>query len=226
MKYYYLLLDIAALSFPFIRSFEPKIYFISRLRLLLPGIALAASIYIPWDIFFTKEGVWGFNNNYLSGLYIVNLPIEEWLFFIIIPYCCFFIYEVTLYFFKLPEFKRFSLFHYALATLLFIIGSLYSDLYYTSVTFILCAVVLLLITHFFKTARWNHFWITYLICLIPFLLMNGALTGSFTPDPVVWYDNNENLGIRLFTIPVEDTIYLLCYLLLIFWVYEKKSQLR
>ncbi|GAA4270533.1 hypothetical protein GCM10022257_26340 [Hyunsoonleella aestuarii] len=43
--------------------------------------------------------------------------------------------------------------------------------------------------------------------LIPFFIVNGILTGSFIENEVVWYNNNENLSFRLFTIPIEDSIY-------------------
>ena len=49
--------------------------------------------------------------------------------------------------------------------------------------------------------------ISYLIMLIPFFIVNGILTGTGIENEVVWYNNNENLGIRLLTIPVEDFFY-------------------
>jgi len=45
------------------------------------------------------------------------------------------------------------------------------------------------------------------VMLIPFFIVNGILTGSFIENEVVWYNNSENLGVRLLTIPIEDTIY-------------------
>jgi lycopene cyclase domain-containing protein len=45
--------------------------------------------------------------------------------------------------------------------------------------------------------------VAYLIILIPFLIVNGLLTAI----PVVLYNDNENLGIRLYTIPIEDIFY-------------------
>jgi lycopene cyclase domain-containing protein len=43
--------------------------------------------------------------------------------------------------------------------------------------------------------------------LIPFFIVNGILTGSFIENEVVWYSADEIIGIRLFTIPIEDTVY-------------------
>ena len=43
--------------------------------------------------------------------------------------------------------------------------------------------------------------------MIPFIITNGILTGSYIEDQVVWYNDNYNLGFRIFTIPVEDVFY-------------------
>ena len=58
--------------------------------------------------------------------------------------------------------------------------------------------------------------------------MNGWLTGMFTEEPIVWYNDMQNMGLRLGTIPVEDLIYLLGYLLLVTIIYEstKRKPLR
>jgi hypothetical protein len=41
------------------------------------------------------------------------------------------------------------------------------------------------------------------------MIVNGWLTHL----PVVWYNNAENLGIRIYTVPLEDFIYLMGLLL-------------
>jgi lycopene cyclase domain-containing protein len=66
-----------------------------------------------------------------------------------------------------------------------------------------------------------------LIILVPFFIVNGILTGSFIAEPVVWYNNLENLGIRLFTIPIEDIGYAFNMLFLVVFLNEKfkKSKL-
>jgi lycopene cyclase domain-containing protein len=40
------------------------------------------------------------------------------------------------------------------------------------------------------------------------------LTGAVTPKPVVWYNPEEIIGLRIVSIPIEDTIYALTCLLL------------
>ncbi len=49
--------------------------------------------------------------------------------------------------------------------------------------------------------------------LIPFFIVNGVLTGSGIENEVVWYNDAENIGIRLFTIPLEDSAYAFSMLL-------------
>jgi lycopene cyclase domain-containing protein len=56
--------------------------------------------------------------------------------------------------------------------------------------------------------------------LIPFLIVNGVLTGALTPKPVVFYNSDEIIGFRLITIPIEDTIYALTCLLIPITVLE------
>jgi lycopene cyclase domain-containing protein len=64
------------------------------------------------------------------------------------------------------------------------------------------------------------FLLTYLISWVPFLLMNGILTGAFIDGQVVWYSPVHILGLRVGTIPVEDAYYSLMMLLITTVAYE------
>ena len=59
--------------------------------------------------------------------------------------------------------------------------------------------------------------------LIPFFIVNGVLTGSWIENQVVWYNNAENLGIRMGTIPVEDSIYAYSMILMSLFFFELLS---
>jgi lycopene cyclase domain-containing protein len=67
----------------------------------------------------------------------------------------------------------------------------------------------------------GRFIFAYLVHLIPFILCNGLLTGGMTDEPVVIYNNAENLGIRIWTVPLEDSIYSMSLLLLNITLFEK-----
>jgi lycopene cyclase domain-containing protein len=53
----------------------------------------------------------------------------------------------------------------------------------------------------------NKFYFSYLVLLIPFTIVNGILTGTGLEEPVVWYNDLENMGFRILTIPFEDVFY-------------------
>ncbi|MRT17901.1 lycopene cyclase domain-containing protein [Vitellibacter sp. q18] len=222
MWHLYLLLNIASLSIPFLFSFHPKLKFYRLWNYFVPATFLMMAIFIPWDMAFTQQGIWGFNEKYLSGIQWGNLPMEEWLFFICIPYACLF----TIYAFKnlVPKFrfsdKTTAAIYFSLQTVL-IATLLYNyDRWYTAVNFSLALVLLALVFNY-KRDVLNVFFPVFLILLLPFFIVNGFLTGSWIHEEVVWYNNAENLGIRLGTVPIEDSIYALTMLLMIFVLMEK-----
>ena len=97
--YTYFVILAASLVGPLCLSFDKKVAFYKNWKYLFLAMILPALFYIIWDIYFTSKGVWSFNEDYISGIKIINLPIEEVLFFFIVPYCCVFIYEcIRVYF--------------------------------------------------------------------------------------------------------------------------------
>jgi len=213
--YTYLLINIFSILIPFVASFDKRLDFYKQWRFLFPAIFITLTFFIIWDIYFTHLGVWGFNDRYLTGIDIVNLPLEEWLFFIAIPYACVFTYDALNYMVKRDYFKDYAkIISWVLIVVLLIVGLLNLDRLYTSVTFITTAIFLLLHLYVFKSTYLGRFYFSYMIILIPFLIVNGILTGSFIDEQVVWYDNSQNLGIRIFTIPIEDSVYGLLLILM------------
>ncbi|WKZ67992.1 MAG: lycopene cyclase domain-containing protein [Flavobacteriales bacterium] len=220
--YYYLGLDLFTLSFPLLRSFEPKLQYWRKWPGLFTGIAVMATVFLIWDAIFTAHGVWGFNPRYLTGPKFFHLPIEEWLFFLVVPYSCVFIYEALRHYVRRDILGRVARpLSIALIAVLLVVGGLHIDRIYTAITFLSTAAMLALHVFVLKSPYLGRFYLGYAVSLIPFFLVNGILTGWLLEEPIVWYNDAENLGIRLNTIPIEDSQYLLFFLLLTITFYER-----
>ncbi|WP_297090497.1 lycopene cyclase domain-containing protein [uncultured Draconibacterium sp.] len=219
MSLYFILLTATGI-FPIALSFDKRLQFYKRWNKVLPAILLVAGLYIAFDIRFTKQQVWGFNPRYLSGSNLFSLPLEEILFFIVVPYASLFLHESILEYFPKLRLNSYLTKTLMVAFLLFClaIAIINTDKTYTFYIALKLAVVLILAL-ISKSEIPRSFFITFLVILVPFLLVNGILTGSFIAEEVVWYNDNENMGWRFFTIPIEDFAYafsmILCNLLLI-----------
>lgn len=204
--YTYLLIDAGTLFFPLVLSFDKKVAFYKSWRALLPTLLITATVFIIWDILFTAQGVWWFNREYTLSVRLAGMPLEEWLFFLVVPYACTFIHaSLNAYFPPRPGGRSWSSVN-ILAALLLLIAALNYTRAYTFWACAACGTGLLLAYVLRKKARAfipGRFLLTYAICLIPFLLVNGLLTSL----PIVLYDDGENTGIRIFTIPAEDVFY-------------------
>jgi lycopene cyclase domain-containing protein len=189
-------------------SFEKKMRFIQWWKEVFLSISIVAAFFIIWDIIFTNQGVWGFNPTYLIGFDILNLPLEEWLFFICIPYASIFIHYAFQYFLPNKKLSKSTtkIITIALIILLIITLIFNYDKAYTFYNYLLL-ILILSYSLFTDNKQLPIFYITFMIILIPFFIVNGILTGSFIEGQVVWYNNAENLGIRIATIPIEDIGY-------------------
>jgi lycopene cyclase domain-containing protein len=214
-NFLYLALDFGAILFPFLFSFYPKAPYYKKWKFLFPSMLIGSGIFLVWDVAFTKMGVWGFNPDYLTGFYLINLPVEEVLFFVCVPYSSIFIYEVVRHFTAPDRWagagKMISIF---LIFFLGMMGLLNINRWYTAVTFISLSCFLVLSVFRWKSDFLGIFYFSFLFVLIPFFMMNGILTGTLLDAPVVWYNDSENLGIRMGTIPFEDTFYGMLLLLM------------
>jgi lycopene cyclase domain-containing protein len=205
-NYTYLTVNFFTIIFPFIFSLTKWFNFSDYWKYYFPGNILVAIVYLIWDSFYTHLGVWGFDFKYTLGVHIFNLPIDEILFFICTPFACVFTYFCfKKYVFDKLNYQSNMLWLFS-SVAFFILSIVFYSKLYTGAAFFSCGIACL-ICYKTKLISFIHFLIFYLVILIPFTICNGVLTGSFLNRVVVFYNDAENLGIRILTIPFEDIFY-------------------
>jgi len=208
MQFTYLLIDFFTVIICFLFSFHPKINFHRYFNAFFKSAVIVGAVFVIWDILFTRSGVWWFNYDYLLGIRISELPIEEILFFICIPFSCVFTYFCLNKFLPMDwEVQRDKIFVIASIIVYGLAAIYFYDKIYTLVTF-LTLTISLAVLYFVLNVRWiGKAFIVYLILLPGFLIVNGILTGSGLENPIVNYNPEDLIGFRIITIPVEDFFY-------------------
>lgn len=226
MNSLYLWINIGCILFPLLLSFDKKVAFYKHWPSLFPAIIITSLLFLLWDHWFAGMQIWGFNSKYLLGYYIGNLPLEEVMFFLTVPYACIFIYEcLKAYIGQSATFEEL----YRWFTLLFfgISCSLlywFNDRLYTAITCLLLSFILGTHLTVIRRRYMSWFYFAFLVSVIPMLLVNGILTAK----PVVFYNENEISGFRVMSIPVEDFLYNMAMLAMCTGLYEwfKRLSLR
>ena len=95
MSFTYLWINIAIIAGPLWATRDPQLAYRRQLPAVAAAIAVVSSLYITWDSIAAGRGEWSFNPRYVTGIKVFNLPIEEILFFITVPYACLLLYEVV-----------------------------------------------------------------------------------------------------------------------------------
>jgi len=217
-KLSYLLLLLVYLVIPVILSFQKSVRFVFRLRYLLPATVFAGAIFVMWDIRFTQMGIWSFNPEYLTGIYILTIPVEEWLSFIIIPLSSVYIYEWLKI--KFEDFEKpniFILVSLILLSISAVLAYYYRSSMFSFFTFFLSAIYLGYIVFRNRFRKYyTKFYLAWIISLVPFIIVSSILNSL----PAVVYNSDHIIGVALFGVPVEKVGYLFLLLLINITIYE------
>ncbi len=213
----YLLVHLVTVAGPIALSFDRRVQYHRLWLRALAAAAIVAPPFLLWDHWFTSAGYWSFDPRFHLGLHIGALPLEEVMFFFTVPFACLFIYSIvrTLK----PSLRTGFTVRLSAALLgfgLLGLAAAFPLQAHTSSTSLLAGLLLLWHARSHKSHWLASFGLAFLWCLLPFLLVNGFLTWL----PVFHYHPDANLGLRIFSIPVEDAIYALALLLANATVFE------
>ena len=222
IKFTYAIILFLTVIICFVASFDKRLQFNNYFVAFLKSAVLVSVPFICWDIWFTFMGVWWFNTDYTLGIVIAGLPLEEWLFFICIPFSCVFTFFCFEKLFKLDWLKGFNnLIVFVTVVVCSIVGLLYYDKVYTLVTAV-ATIITIIYLHFIARVDWiGKASFVYLVLMLGFFPVNGVLTGFGLESPIVNYNQDNFLGIRMFTIPIEDAVYGYTQFLLILFFFKK-----
>ena len=95
MRIEYLLVLLASIAIPFVVSFDRRLDLYNDKKSMLKAIAIPGVFYLLWDVIATARGHWSFNPEYVIGLSVAGLPLEEILFFPTIAFIAIFTWEAV-----------------------------------------------------------------------------------------------------------------------------------
>jgi len=221
MTYTYALILFLTVIICFIASFDRRILFNRHFGAFIKSAILVAVPFVAGDVWFTAKGVWWFNTDYTLGIVIAGLPVEEWLFFICIPFSCVFTYYCFDKFFRLDWLSGLNnLIVFFSVIVCSVIALLHYNKIYTLVT-ALATIITLGYLNFIARADWiGKASLVFLILMLGFFPVNGVLTGTGLETPIVNYNPADFLGIRMGTIPLEDAVYGYVQFLLVLYFFK------
>ncbi|MGC9554991.1 MAG: lycopene cyclase domain-containing protein, partial [Thermoplasmatota archaeon] len=200
----YLVIDILILLGPLLFTFEPRIRYYRKLPAVAFAIGTAGGAYIIWDAIATARGDWAFADSYVVGIRLLDLPLEEILFFMVVPYSCLFIYEALKLVVRERNLPVPAPLYVGLILLLVLLAVIYHRQDYTILALSsLAAFLLLALIGAREVLASARFWLYMLLSYMGFLIFNYLLTSI----PIVTYADHAIWGIRITTIPVEDFLY-------------------
>jgi lycopene cyclase domain-containing protein len=97
LKFEYFIVLIVTVAVPFVKSFSREINFYKPIKRFITAIIIPFVLFVIIDAMAVKRDLWTFNKSFVTGIYLFGLPVEEILFFAVIPFSCIFTWETVKY---------------------------------------------------------------------------------------------------------------------------------
>ena len=194
-----LLLIVAFIPLLFRTASKTRIF--PKLKYFIPAIIFSSAVFIIWDNRFAQIGIWNYNPEFFSGKEIFSLPWEKWLYYVVVSWVSLFVYEWVKIKFSYLKIDNISLAISLALLVVFGLTAFFSrQKIYTFFTFFLLAIYFgyTFFRNRFKS-HFTHFYITFLILLIPFFILSVILVKL----PAISYHSEHTLQVQLLQIPVE-----------------------
>jgi lycopene cyclase domain-containing protein len=216
MKYEYLIFNLIIIG---LSSFGVILYkgaVFPKIKPALKSILTVSSFFIVWD-YFVADNWWWFNEKYITGAKLANLPVEEVLFFITVPWSCLVIWVNLKKIIKGTIKKDLT---FALLTVGLFAG-IWAGLgqkWYTMTVMLLFSATICFI-------RLKSVWFqkrSFILFTFIVFILTAVFNGYLTARPVVLYNAGLITNFRLGTVPVEDFIYGILLVWMVVYAYEKR----
>lgn len=217
MNYTYLLADLLLLIVPVILFSNKKVNFAQNSKFIILAVLINVFAFSVPTEFLTQLKVIVFQPQYLSGITLWELPIEELLLSMVLP-----LTGISIYSYLNVRYPDNTPEKYSLALSNVMLGVCIAMLYfghqklYTVFTFAILLVFLLYIEFVNKIRFMYRFYRAYVVSILPFLLMYGFLCAR----SVLQFNMAETLDFNLLHIPFESFFYYMAMLLLSVFLFE------
>ncbi|MBN1821671.1 MAG: hypothetical protein JXR31_09230 [Prolixibacteraceae bacterium] len=199
-------------------SLKKELNIRGQVKYFFPALIISGALFIMFEIRFVEFEVWQYKLNHLVGKYYMSLPVETWLYYIVMLFTGFLIYRIVSIFspFKINA-NYFVFLSLVLLAVFAAMAYFYRILTYTFVIFMFLTVYFGYVIFRGKFKKhYQDFYISFLLELVPFFILNILATRL----PVITYNSKYITGINLFGVPFENMAGFFLLFLMSISIYE------
>jgi lycopene cyclase domain-containing protein len=213
MRVEYLLFNIFVIAGPLLAFLLPIRFRRPHTAIFFSVLLVALPFYV-WDVLVTGMW-WYFNSEYILGVRFLGVPLEEYLFFLTVPFACLLLWEQVRSFEQIRNFKALYVFIGVMSVL---IGgfSLLWGWHYTAA--VLCGLGVFSVADFFSLRVLSSKKLLYFMGVVTLLTL--VFNWYLTARPVVTYNPEVKSNVMVATIPAEDFAFGWLLLLMNVYTYE------